>query len=77
MQVSELGRYRPSETVVIEVQYLEVGEVSELGRYRPPKTVVAELQIPEVGEVSEFGRQSAVQRPSNDTDQQNALWGSP
>ena len=54
-QVSEFGRYRPSETVFIEVQRLEVGQVSEFGRYRPSETVAMEAQRLEVRQVSEFG----------------------
>ena len=54
-RVSEFGRYRPSETVAMEVQGLEVRQVSEFGRYRPSETVAMEAQRLEVRQVSEFG----------------------
>ena len=55
-QVSEFFRYRPSETVVIEVQLREVRQVSEFFRYRPSETVAIEVQLREVRQVSEFFR---------------------
>ena len=54
-RASEFGRYRPGETVFMEVQSLEVGQVSEFGWYRPSETVAMEAQRLEVRQVSEFG----------------------
>ena len=74
--MSELGWYRPSETVFIEGQLREVGQVSEFGWYRPTKTVGIEVQLREVGQVSEFGRQCTIQPSTNKDDGRDVLRGS-
>ena len=63
-QVTEFGRYRPSETVAMEVQLPEVGQITEFGWYRPSKIFAPEVQLPEFRQVTEFGRQPAVQSNS-------------